>query len=125
MRAKKSDIPVMFESGKSYARYTEWAGMDVGWEGWQGGRDSTSLFKGLPDDRCQVPHWGYMIEGRMRIKYRDHDEVINAGEVFYLPPGHIAVMEEDSEFVDFQPKGEVKKTFEVVSRNLEAMRKKG
>jgi len=125
MRARKSDIPVAFESGRSYARYTEGGDMDVGWEGWQAGRDATPLFKGLPDDRCQVPHWGYMIKGRMRMKYYDHDEVINAGEVFYLPPGHIPVIEEDSEFVDFQPKGEVKKVFEVVFRNVEAMRKKG
>ena len=26
--------------------------------------DATPLLKGLPDDRCQCPHWGYVINGR-------------------------------------------------------------
>jgi hypothetical protein len=125
MRAKKEDIPIAFEDGKSYMRSMEWGDMDVGWTGGQAGRDSTQQFKGLPDDRCPVPHWGYLIKGRMRIKYRDHDEVINAGEVFYMQPGHIPIVEEDCELVDFSPKGENKKVIELVSRNREAMKKKG
>ena len=85
--------------------------------------DATPMFKGLPDDRCQCPHWGHLIKGRMRIKYHDHDEVINAGEVYYLPPGHIPVIEEDSEMVEFSPKGEYQKTMEVANRNMEALKK--
>ena len=96
--------------------------MDVAWEGWQAGRDTSLAFKGLPDDRCPVPHWGYLIKGRMRLEYRDHDEVINAGEVFYMSPGHIPVTEEDCELVWFAPKGETKKVMEVVARNREAMK---
>ncbi len=124
MRAKKTDIPVAFEDKSSYSRYMEWGDMDVAWEGWQKGRDATAMLRGLPDDRCPVPHWGYLIKGRMRVKYRDHDEVISAGEVYYLAPGHIPVMEEDTELVEFSPKGENKKTFEVARRNMEAMKKK-
>ena len=26
--------------------------------------DATPLLKGLPDDRCQCPHWGYVVSGR-------------------------------------------------------------
>jgi hypothetical protein len=25
--------------------------------------DATPMMKGLPDDRCQCPHWGYMVSG--------------------------------------------------------------
>ncbi len=125
MRARKEDIPLIIQDGQSYGRYMAWGEMDVAWEFWQAGRDTTGIFKGLPDDSCPVPHWGYMIKGRMRIKYRDHDEVINAGEVFYMQPGHNTATEEDCELVWFGPKGETKKVMEVAARNKEALKKKG
>jgi hypothetical protein len=124
MRAKKADIPEVLEDGKSYGRYMAWGDMDVDWGSYPAGRDSTLAFKGLPGDRCQVPHWGYLIKGRMRIKYLDHDEVINAGDAFYLAPGHIPMTEEDCELVTFSPKGENKKVMAVVFSNREAMKKK-
>ncbi len=125
MRAAKIDIAVGFEDGKSYGRYREWGDMDVGWEGWQAGRDSTEAFKILPGGSCQVPHWGYMIKGRVRVKYGDHDEVINAGEAFYMQPGHIPVTEEDCEMVWFAPKGETKKVMEMLAHNPQLARRKG
>ncbi len=126
MRAKKEEIPLVVEDGKSYGRYMEWGDMDVAWEGWQAGRDATQLFKvGLPEGLCQVPHWGYMIRGRMRIKYRDHDEAINAGDVFYMQPGHVPVTEEDCELVWFSPRGENKKVMEALSRARDALNRKG
>jgi hypothetical protein len=27
--------------------------------------DATPLMKGLPDDRCPCPHWGYVLKGKM------------------------------------------------------------
>ncbi len=117
MRAKKVDIPLVVDLGKSYGRYMEWGDMDVAWEGWEAGRDSTQAFKALPGGACQVPHWGYMIKGRMRLKYGDHDEIVDAGEVFYMQPGHVPVTEEDCELVWFAPKGETKKVMDVLSRS--------
>jgi hypothetical protein len=29
----------------------------------------------------------------MRVKYADHEEVITAGDAYYLEPGHLPVME--------------------------------
>src|SRR5918994_767502 len=43
--------------------------------------DATPLMKGLPDDRCQCPHWGYVFKGKMTARYADHDEVFEAGGV--------------------------------------------
>lgn len=114
MRGKKTDIPIVFEDGESYGRYMEWGDMDVGWEGWKAGRNTAQAFKALPGGSCQVPHWGYLVKGRMRMKYSDHDEIINAGEVFYMQPGHIPVAEEDCELVTFSPKGENKKTMKLL-----------
>src|SRR3954451_21869967 len=47
--------------------------------------DATPLMKGLPDDRCQCPHWGYVISGRMTFCYGDGEEVFEAGDAFYAP----------------------------------------
>jgi hypothetical protein len=107
----------------SFSHDVEWGDMNVAWEAWAAGMDATLFFKGLPDDRCQCPHWGYLIKGRMRVKYRDHDEIINAGEVYYLPPGHIPIIEVDSEMVEFSPKGEYQKTMEVATRNMATLKK--
>jgi hypothetical protein len=40
----------------------------------------------------------------MRVRYADHEEVVTAGEAYYLAPGHLPVMEEDCEMVEFSPK---------------------
>jgi hypothetical protein len=41
--------------------------------------DATPLMKGLPDDRCQCPHWGYVLSGKMTFRYADAEEVFEAG----------------------------------------------
>ncbi len=35
-----------------------------------------SPFKGLPDDRCQCDHWGYLFKGSFRVMYLDGSEEI-------------------------------------------------
>ena len=56
--------------------------------------DATPLLKGLPDDRCQCPHWGYVASGKVTFRYADRDEVFEAGDAFYTPPGHAPVKHE-------------------------------
>ena len=50
--------------------------------------DLAPMLSGLPEGRCPCPHWGYVLKGRMTVRYADHEEVCEAGEAFYLPPGH-------------------------------------
>ncbi len=35
------------------------------------GTDITPLLKGLEDDLCQSPHWGYLLEGEVTVTYKD------------------------------------------------------
>jgi hypothetical protein len=85
--------------------------------------DATPLLKGLPDDRCQCPHWGYVITGRVTYRYADRDEVIEAGDAFYAPPGHAPVKHEPgTEYVQFSPTEELRETEAVMTRNMQAMR---
>lgn len=120
MKASKETLPVAFEDGNAFSRQVEWGDMNVAFEAFPAGMDSTQLFKGLPDDRCQCPHWGYLLKGRIRVRFGDREEVITAGDVYYLPPGHTGVTEEDVEVIEFSPKGEYQKTMEVAMRNYQA-----
>ena len=40
-----------------------WGGMTVDMNAAPAGTDFTPLLEGLENDHCQVPHWGYVIEG--------------------------------------------------------------
>ena len=117
MHSNREDIPIVFQSGTSNMREIEWGDMDGNFWALSAGFDSIPLFKGLPNG-CECPHWGYLFRGRMRVKYADHEEVITAGEAYYLAPGHNVLMEEDCEMVEFSPKDENRKMMEVASRNM-------
>src|SRR2546426_4454585 len=82
--------------------------------------DATPFFAGLPDGRCQSRHWGYVLQGRMTFRYADRDEIYEAGDAYYAPPGHIPVVTAGTEVVEFSPTDEYAKTQAVVARNLAA-----
>jgi hypothetical protein len=84
--------------------------------------DATPLLRGLPGDQCQCPHWGYVLKGRLTYQVDGREEVFEAGDAFYLPPGHIPVQNEPgSEFVQFSPTKELRETQAVMRANAEAM----
>ena len=84
--------------------------------------DATPFMKGLPDDRCPCPHWGYVIKGKMTARYADRDEVFEAGDSFYTPPGYIPVKNEPgTEFVSFSPSEELRTAEAVMMKNMQAM----
>jgi hypothetical protein len=67
------------------------------------GADLRPALAGLPDDRCQCPHWGYMVAGRLRMHTASGPEDYEAGQAFYWGPGHAPEALEDAEYVDFSP----------------------
>jgi hypothetical protein len=84
--------------------------------------DATPFMKGLPDDRCQCPHWGYVFKGKMTARYADRDEVFEAGDAVYIPPGHIPVANEPgTEILWFSPSEELRTAEAVMMKNMQAM----
>jgi hypothetical protein len=84
--------------------------------------DATPLLKGLPDDRCQCPHWGYVLKGRLVYRFGDREETFAAGDAFYAPPGHVPVQHEPgTEIVQFSPTEELHEVETVMARNMQAM----
>ena len=71
------------------------------------GTDFTPALKGLPDDLCPCPHWGYVLKGSFHLRYKDgREEVVRAGDLYCAPPGHTAWCDEDCEVIEFSPEQE-------------------
>jgi hypothetical protein len=83
--------------------------------------DATPLMKGLPGDRCRCPHWGYVLKGRLTFRFADHEEVVEVGDAFYLPPGHIPIAAAGSEYVQFSPSAELRIVSDTMTANMQAM----
>jgi Cupin domain len=97
-------------------------GYSVGFEAYTADADLAPLFNGLPDDRCQCPHWGYVVKGRVMFTYSDgHEEIYESGDAYYAPSGHLPHLYAGSEVVEFSPTAELAKTMEVVEKNMEAI----
>ena len=117
-KASKETASRVEDMGVMEGRYEEVGGYTIGFETFREAADGTPLFKGLPDDRCQSPHWGYVLEGKVTFRYADRDEVYESGDAYYAPPGHIPVVAAGTELVEFSPTEEYGRTMEVVGRNL-------
>ena len=110
------------EFGPVTDRSDEIEGYSVNFTTFHVDMDQTPVLKGLPDDQCQCPHWGYVIKGRLTIRSGDREEVFEAGDAYYLAPGHVGVSNEPgSEIVQFSPAEELKKTSDVIMKNMEAV----
>ena len=84
----------------------------------EAGVDFDDRAKGLPDDRCQSPHWGYVVKGKVTFRYPDREETYESGDAYYAPPGHIPVITAGTDIIEFSPTEEYGKTMEVLAGNL-------
>jgi hypothetical protein len=55
--------------------------------------------------------------------FRDHEEIIRAGDAYYVPPGHHAVYDAGTEAVEFSPNAAFEEAAEIALRNLKAKRR--
>src|SRR6478672_11421853 len=97
--------------------FDELGGYTVAFEEFSEGGDFSPLFQGLPDDRCQSPHWGIVVRGRMTFTYADRVEVVEAGEAYYAEPGHTPGADPGTEVIEFSPTHDLQKTLAVVMEN--------
>jgi hypothetical protein len=100
MKATRTDMPVLLEAGPASIRGIDHDGVRLALVSVPAGTDFSPLLKGLPDDRCQAPHWGYMLKGRLRVEYAAGAETYSAGDFMVLPAGHTGVAEEDTDFIE-------------------------
>lgn len=125
MRIAKHDVPVKIDAPGAVARQqTDFGdasrcGMISGeYFSLGAGTDISPLLQGLEGDLCQVPHWGYLLQGEVTVTYADGtEEAVSGGDLFYWAPGHSVKVGSDAEVVLFSPQVEH-------SEVIEHMRKK-
>jgi len=101
--------------------FEELGGYTVGFERYTADADLAPFFVGLPDDRCQCAHFGYVLEGKVKFTFADgSEEVYETGEAYHAPPGHTPTLYAGTQIVEFSPTEPLQQTMEVVTRNMEA-----
>lgn len=126
MRIAKNDIPTKIDVPGAVARQatnfgdaSDYESLAAEYFSLGAGTDIAPLLKGLDDDACQSPHWGFMISGEVIITYTGGSEETCSGEdLFYWPPGHSVRVVRDAEVILFSPQVE---HAEVINHMLASM----
>ena len=118
----KQNAPVVEDFGPVVARHDEDVhGYAIQFLQFRPEMDSAPFLRGLPDDRCQCPHWGYVLKGELTFTFADHTETYRPGDAFYVPAGHTPANAEDTEYLQFSPTSELRVVSETIQRNAAAM----
>src|SRR3954462_12147700 len=84
---KEADMPKVSKDSASNVeqipgfvddRSEELDGYVVGFTTFSSDMDGAPLLRGLPNDECQCPHWGYVITGRIGFTSGGRQEVFEA-----------------------------------------------
>ncbi len=123
MSGSSKDLRVVVRDETATIQQADWGGMTVEVGAITADIDPAPLAQGLPGNRCQCPHWGYVITGQMRFQFADRDEVFNAGDVYYVEPGHLPLLSAGTEYIEFSPTDKLHEMMTIVERNYAALRK--
>ena len=81
--------------------------------------DLAPMLASLPGGRCQCPHWGVITKGRLTVSYADREEVFEAGDAFYMPPGHTPAAVAGTEIVQFSPTDLLNQTEAAIAKAMQ------
>jgi hypothetical protein len=120
-KASRESAPEFVDYGMVEDRTDHFDEYTVSFTSIKADSDLAPMLKGLPGDSCQCPHWGYLTAGQLTVRYADHEEVIEPGDAFYMPPGHVPAAKAGSEFVMFSPTDELAVSEAAINANMEQM----
>lgn len=93
--------PEVHDYGLSVDRTGLFDGYTVNFVSIRETHDLAPMLANLSSGRCPCSHWGYVVKGRITMRYADHEETVEAGDAFYFPPGHAPEAEAGTEIVQF------------------------
>lgn len=82
--------------------------------------DSAEHFKELPNGECQAMHLGYVFKGRIRYRAAAGEEIFEAGDAYFVKPGHNVFIEAGTEYLEFSPTDEMVRTYDCALANAQA-----
>jgi hypothetical protein len=119
MRASENELDVELEVGDILTRGECWGGQLVRHLTLPPGADFRPLLAGLPHDRCDCPHWGYIVAGSITVEYADGTQDVNrAGDLYYWPGGHTGWTDEGVTFLEFSPADQLQPVLEHIGAQL-------
>lgn len=114
-------MPDRINTGGIRIQSQDWGMLNVSNIHFPAGADAKPLLKGLPGDMCQVPHWGMVLQGSIRVDYADGTtETVEAGDVYHWPPGHSVSVAEDYRAIEFSPVEGMNQVIEHLKKGLAA-----
>ena len=116
--ASKMTTPIAVDLPEIEGRYAELGGYTVGFESYPDDVDPAPLFAGLPEDRCQCPHWGIVQNGQITFRWADHEETYGTGDAYYAAPGHLPLIAGGTSVVEFSPSADLQQTMAAIEANL-------
>lgn len=117
--ALKRQLPLESIEGKYQWSSAEWGGFHVSFQKALADMDFAPLREEEPDGMCQAPQWGYVLKGKMIVRYKDREEVVNAKEAYYLAPGHITFVVKGTELLELTPKADIQKPKEMATASFQ------
>jgi hypothetical protein len=117
--ATSKTLPEEFGGEDLVSRGERWGELRARYIEFPAGVDVTPMMQGLPGDLCPCPHWGYVLEGSIHLRYADGtEEVSRAGELYHWPAPHTAWTEEPVTFVEFSPAEDMERVLDHVKAKL-------
>jgi hypothetical protein len=121
-RTSQASAPIANDYGIVTERTEHLDGYTVNFVSFLGDADHAPMLKGLPNDACQCPHWGYVLNGEVTVRYTNGaNERVTAGDAFYWSPGHVPSAAAGTEIVLISPKAELEETEAAIRTNMARM----
>ena len=120
-KLSKDSAPNVQDAGPAIDRGGDLADTTVDFVTIRQSHSLAPLLKGLPGDSCQCPHWGYVLAGSITVTYGEREESYQAGDAYYMPPGHIPAAASGTEFLQFSPTDQLATTLAHMQQNARAM----
>lgn len=117
-KVSKQSAPLVEDFGVAEDRHDDIDGYTVNFVTIRQSHDLAPMLASLPGGNCSCPHWGYVIKGRLTIRYADHEETVEAGEAFYMTPGHAPAAEAGTELVQFSPADQLAATTAAIKKAM-------
>jgi len=120
-KTSKDSASQVRDLGVAEDRTEELGGYTVNFVSIRQDQDLAPILSGLPGGHCTCPHWGYLLKGEMTVRYSDHEEIVQAGEAFYMPPGHVPAATAGTEFLQFSPTDQIQAVEAHVAKRLQEL----
>jgi hypothetical protein len=118
-KVSKQSATTVKDFGVAEDRSSDVDGYTINFVSIRESHDLAPMLKSLPGGNCSCPHWGYIFKGRMIVRYDDHEDALEAGDAFYMSPGHAPEAEAGTEFVMFSPADELAATEAAIAKAMQ------